>query len=286
MPTKLNNPQDNLGIGATNDQGGYRLSQVNNYFYAHPRVLQTVWTGVKYAYDPKTDITLAYYHVNQNQYGSAGQDATCSNVPGRTYAPRNARERWTPSPPSSITISPSGSTSTRACRSTISTAVWPAEPWARPGRTAVSTGLRLQLLHQLGAVGRRALQLLIFSPSRPTLTREPLGSRVFRFHSCQSGAPGLARPKSPKSRLIMASYNIFLLPGDGIGPEVMAEVEKVAAFLTTRGTPDSNSKRGWSAAAPMTRTARRSAKPTWRARTRRRGAARRRRRPEMGGRAL
>jgi hypothetical protein len=35
---------------------------------------------VKYAYDPKTDITVAYYHVNQNQYGSAGQDATCGNV--------------------------------------------------------------------------------------------------------------------------------------------------------------------------------------------------------------
>ena len=26
----------------------------------------------------------------------------------------------------------------------------------------------------------------------------------------------------------MASFNLFLLPGDGIGPEVMAEVEKIA----------------------------------------------------------
>ncbi len=74
----LNNPHDPLGIGATNDQGGYALSQANNHFYAHARILQTVWTGVKYAYDPKTDITLSYYHVNQNQYGDAGQDATCS----------------------------------------------------------------------------------------------------------------------------------------------------------------------------------------------------------------
>jgi len=74
----LNNPHNALGVGATNDQGGYLLSQANNHFYAHARILQTVWTGVKYAYNPKTDITLSYYHVNQNQYGDAGQDATCS----------------------------------------------------------------------------------------------------------------------------------------------------------------------------------------------------------------
>ena len=34
----------------------------------------------------------------------------------------------------------------------------------------------------------------------------------------------------------MASFNLLLLPGDGIGPEVMAEVEKVAAFLATEGS--------------------------------------------------
>ncbi len=33
----------------------------------------------------------------------------------------------------------------------------------------------------------------------------------------------------------MASYKLFLLPGDGIGPEVMAEVEKFTAFLTRTG---------------------------------------------------
>ena len=33
----------------------------------------------------------------------------------------------------------------------------------------------------------------------------------------------------------MASYKIFLLPGDGIGPEVMAEVEKVAKTLSSTG---------------------------------------------------
>ena len=33
----------------------------------------------------------------------------------------------------------------------------------------------------------------------------------------------------------MASYNIFLLPGDGIGPEVTAEVEKVAKVISEAG---------------------------------------------------
>ncbi len=33
----------------------------------------------------------------------------------------------------------------------------------------------------------------------------------------------------------MATYKLFLLPGDGIGPEVMAEVEKVAAWMDGAG---------------------------------------------------
>jgi pyruvate/2-oxoglutarate dehydrogenase complex dihydrolipoamide dehydrogenase (E3) component len=33
----------------------------------------------------------------------------------------------------------------------------------------------------------------------------------------------------------MASYKLLLLPGDGIGPEVMAEVERVVAWVNARG---------------------------------------------------
>ncbi len=33
----------------------------------------------------------------------------------------------------------------------------------------------------------------------------------------------------------MATYKIFILPGDGIGVEVMAEVEKIAAWFTSQG---------------------------------------------------
>ncbi|WP_026607485.1 3-isopropylmalate dehydrogenase [Methylocapsa acidiphila] len=33
----------------------------------------------------------------------------------------------------------------------------------------------------------------------------------------------------------MAAYKLFVLPGDGIGPEIMAEVEKITAWLTREG---------------------------------------------------
>ena len=33
----------------------------------------------------------------------------------------------------------------------------------------------------------------------------------------------------------MSVYKLFVLPGDGIGPEVMAEVEKIAGFFTQQG---------------------------------------------------
>src|SRR5262245_31122643 len=34
----------------------------------------------------------------------------------------------------------------------------------------------------------------------------------------------------------MATYNLLLLPGDGIGPEVMAEVKKLIAWMNGQGT--------------------------------------------------
>src|ERR1700721_475653 len=33
----------------------------------------------------------------------------------------------------------------------------------------------------------------------------------------------------------MPTYNLLLLPGDGIGPEVMAEVKKLIAWMKARG---------------------------------------------------
>ena len=77
---ELQNPSQNVGIGATNQQGGYQLSSVNNDFYAHPKVLQTVWAGVRYAYNSKLELIGAYYYVNQNQFGTTAQDLTCTTA--------------------------------------------------------------------------------------------------------------------------------------------------------------------------------------------------------------
>ncbi len=42
----------------------------------------------------------------------------------------------------------------------------------------------------------------------------------------------------------MAKNSLFLLPGDGIGPEIMAEVETIVAFLNDKGLTDFSLDRG------------------------------------------
>ncbi len=42
----------------------------------------------------------------------------------------------------------------------------------------------------------------------------------------------------------MASFNLFLLPGDGIGPEVMREVEAIIGWFTTQGIAKFETERG------------------------------------------
>jgi predicted porin len=61
------NPSNPLGVGAS-DQGGYLLSGVEDNNLDSPKIVQIAWTGVKYAYDSKTDITLSAYHQWQNDF--------------------------------------------------------------------------------------------------------------------------------------------------------------------------------------------------------------------------
>jgi predicted porin len=82
----LHNPANNVGIGAQNDQGGYVISSVTNGSLPHARLLDTVWVGVKYAYDPKTDFTVAYDHVNQNSYGFAANTPGVANTASTSLA--------------------------------------------------------------------------------------------------------------------------------------------------------------------------------------------------------
>ena len=42
----------------------------------------------------------------------------------------------------------------------------------------------------------------------------------------------------------MASFNLFLLPGDGIGPEVMKEAENIIAWFDAQGIARFETERG------------------------------------------
>jgi predicted porin len=61
------NPSQPLGVGAT-AQGGYLLSGVEDNNLDSPKTVQIWWTGLKYAFDSKTDLTLSYYHQSQNTF--------------------------------------------------------------------------------------------------------------------------------------------------------------------------------------------------------------------------
>ncbi len=75
-------PSDPMGIGANTGQGDYPVYTVNNTAYiAANKVLQTEWVGVKYAYNSKTDFTLAYYNENQNNFGGAANTAAVCALP-------------------------------------------------------------------------------------------------------------------------------------------------------------------------------------------------------------
>jgi predicted porin len=62
-----NNPKDPLGVGAS-DQGGYIMSGVEDNNLDSEKLLQIWWTGAKYTYRSKTDITFAWYQQRQNDF--------------------------------------------------------------------------------------------------------------------------------------------------------------------------------------------------------------------------
>jgi predicted porin len=83
---RMTNPTNPLGVGAT-AQGGYRLSGVEDDNLDSPKIVQVVWTGVKYALNKKTEITLSYYHEDQNDFrvpsncsASAGFRSSCAGT--------------------------------------------------------------------------------------------------------------------------------------------------------------------------------------------------------------
>jgi len=62
-----NNPANPLGVGAS-DHGGYNMSGVEDNNLDSEKLVQIWWTGAKYTYRSKTDITLSWYQQRQNDF--------------------------------------------------------------------------------------------------------------------------------------------------------------------------------------------------------------------------
>ncbi|HEY1898858.1 MAG TPA: porin [Steroidobacteraceae bacterium] len=71
-------PNTPLKAGFT-DIGGYVLAFVTNNAYVDSKMVQVYWTGVRYTVIPHLDLTVAYYGVHQNAYGT-GTLANCSTA--------------------------------------------------------------------------------------------------------------------------------------------------------------------------------------------------------------
>src|ERR1700730_4555484 len=73
-----NNPAQPLGVGAT-DMAGYIMSGVEDNNLDSEELVQIWWTGVKYTYRSKTDITGSWYQQRQNDFRVP---STCSPAAG------------------------------------------------------------------------------------------------------------------------------------------------------------------------------------------------------------
>jgi len=97
-----NNPKNPLGVGAS-DQGGYIMSGVEDNNLDSEKLLQIWWTGAKYTYRSKTDVTLAWYQQRQNDFRlpptcsvAAGFRASCAGTlnEGSVYLDHHFTKRF------------------------------------------------------------------------------------------------------------------------------------------------------------------------------------------------
>jgi predicted porin len=74
------NPNNPLSSGAF-IEGGYTVFQPNNTNFTTDKVLQTFWVGAKYSATRDLDLTVAYYHEDQNSFVNATNlTGTCSTA--------------------------------------------------------------------------------------------------------------------------------------------------------------------------------------------------------------
>ncbi len=97
-----NNPSDPLGVGAS-DQGGYIMSGVEDNNLDSEKLVQIWWTGAKYTYRSKTDITFSWYQQRQNDFRvpptcspSAGFRSSCAGTlnEGSLYVDHHFTKRF------------------------------------------------------------------------------------------------------------------------------------------------------------------------------------------------
>jgi predicted porin len=74
------NPNNPLAAGAF-IEGGYTVFAPNNTNFTTDKVLQTVWVGARYSATRDLDLTLAYYHENQNSFvNSSNPTGNCTTA--------------------------------------------------------------------------------------------------------------------------------------------------------------------------------------------------------------
>jgi predicted porin len=73
---KYENPKSPLAAGF--DLAAYRIAFVNNNAYAHEKILQVYWAGVRYTVIPELDLVAAYYGLHQSNYASTAANAGCT----------------------------------------------------------------------------------------------------------------------------------------------------------------------------------------------------------------
>ena len=73
---QYHNPQTRLAIGAP-VIGGYTIGALNNpannNLFPSAKILQVIWTGVKYSVSSRFDLNAAWYYLNQNGYNAAAR---------------------------------------------------------------------------------------------------------------------------------------------------------------------------------------------------------------------
>jgi predicted porin len=83
------NPQVPLAVGNI-DIGGYQIIPNNDAYPKGAKILQYLYTGVKFAYTPKLDFIAAWYWIDQNNYNPAakcpGGTADAAQCSGREDA--------------------------------------------------------------------------------------------------------------------------------------------------------------------------------------------------------